>query len=314
MIYKDNLEQRGRFPWSPGSTLRFSADGKHQPHFPKDCPLLIRFYEFSYDYRLTPSYHDYLEITYIYEGKGNYISENRVNPVTKGDAILAGSKEFHSVEGHPSQVLKAIAIFFLPELVYNPGSQSIEFEYLRPFYYASIKQGNIVPASDLEGAWFYELIEKLYHELVSKQPYYQLAIKAYFSEMLLILTRRLTHVASINTHERRLQDFYRLKEVIDFLHNHYQEKITLENVAAMANMSYTYFCKYFRRVTGRSLTDYILLMRIDRAKELFLSEDWSITMVAFEVGFESHSYLYLVFNRLTHLSPNEFRRKYEGPS
>jgi AraC-like DNA-binding protein len=314
MIAKDKLERRGQFPWSPGRTLRFRADGQHQPQFSKDCPLLMQFYEFSYDYRLTPSYHDYLEISYIYEGKGNYIFENRVNPVHAGDAILAGSKEFHSVEGLPSQTLKAIAIFFLPELVYNPGSPAIEFEYLRPFYYASRKHGNIVPASDLEGTGFYELIEKMHLELAAKRPYYQLAIKAYFSELLLILTRRLPKLANTNTHERRLQDFYRLQEVIDFLNNHFHERISLEDTARMANMSYTYFCKYFRRVTGRSLTDYILRMRVDRAKELLLSEDWSITKVAFEVGFESHSYFDRVFNRLTHLSPHEFRVRHEDPS
>jgi transcriptional regulator GlxA family with amidase domain len=49
---------------------------------------------------------------------------------------------------------------------------------------------------------------------------------------------------------------------------------------------------------------------VDRAKELLIEDEKSITYVAFEVGFESHSYFDRIFHEVTHLTPQQFRRKF----
>jgi AraC-like DNA-binding protein len=75
-------------------------------------------------------------------------------------------------------------------------------------------------------------------------------------------------------------------------------------------MSVTHLCRYFKRVTGRTITDYVKRYRIDRAKTLLVGDEHSITWIAYEVGFESHSYFDRIFHDVTRMTPQEFRRRY----
>jgi two-component system response regulator YesN len=73
-------------------------------------------------------------------------------------------------------------------------------------------------------------------------------------------------------------------------------------------MTPTYFCRFFRKVTGKTLTEYLLCMRIDKGMELLFNGNQSVTEIAYAVGFGSHSYFDRVFRRLTGRAPLEFRK------
>ncbi len=78
-------------------------------------------------------------------------------------------------------------------------------------------------------------------------------------------------------------------------------------------MSPTYFCRFFKKVTHHSLTDYLSRLRVERAKELLLRGGLSVTEVSMATGFESHSYFDRVFRRYAHESPREFLSRAGSP-
>jgi AraC-like DNA-binding protein len=98
--------------------------------------------------------------------------------------------------------------------------------------------------------------------------------------------------------------------VFDLIHQSYTERLKLSELAAAANIGQTSFCRYFKRVTGLTVMDYIRRYRIDQAKELLLSTDRPVTWIAYESGFESHSHFDRVFRSVTNLTPHEFRSRY----
>lgn len=104
----------------------------------------------------------------------------------------------------------------------------------------------------------------------------------------------------------------RLNGALDFLKSHYQEPITLNQMAGVACVSPSYFCKLFKKVTGHSLTDYLKRMRVGSAKDLLLNSDLSISRVGEEVGLENHSYFDKTFKQLNGLSPTEFRTAHKN--
>jgi two-component system response regulator YesN len=75
-------------------------------------------------------------------------------------------------------------------------------------------------------------------------------------------------------------------------------------------MSPGYLARFFKKVTGTTLSGYIMRYRVDKAKELLSRQDLSVSQVAFAAGFESHSYFDRTFRRLVHMSPGEFRQQY----
>jgi len=77
-------------------------------------------------------------------------------------------------------------------------------------------------------------------------------------------------------------------------------------------MSPAYFCRFFKGVTGTTLTEYVLRTRIDRGMEFLSNSSLSVTDIAYKTGFSSHSYFDRVFKRLKGVTPLEYRRRLKG--
>jgi AraC-like DNA-binding protein len=101
----------------------------------------------------------------------------------------------------------------------------------------------------------------------------------------------------------------RVRKVYQFLYSHLSEPIGLDDVAHVAGMSSAAFCRYCRRVTGRTLTRLIAELRVTQACKLLTDTDQSISEIAFASGFQSISNFNRVFHELRGENPMSFRRK-----
>lgn len=109
-------------------------------------------------------------------------------------------------------------------------------------------------------------------------------------------------------HEKK-EDCHPAKHVlIDYLHRHYQEDISLESVAEQLHMSAGYISKLFKDQTGLNFSDYLNDLRMQKAKELLQSSDCKIQEVAERVGYFNVNSFIRMFKKSTGLPPGEFRR------
>jgi AraC-like DNA-binding protein len=296
--------------WSSEKTLVFAGDGRHVVEFPEDFPFLWRAYSFSRDVHLTPSYHDYLEIVYFYEGSCVFYVGDRGYSCTRGDLVIVGDTEFHHVETNPKEILKDLNLFFMPELIYEAGSGEATLEYLKPFFGRHDGFSHRIPATVVRRSPILERLVAIHRELRDQEDYYKLAVQNHLREILIWLLRYYQHgTPSLEAYNAKKRNIRRLGNVFEFLRTNHQHGITLDQVAEAACMSNSYFCRFFKNVTGHTYTDYLSRLRVDRAKELLLRSDLPITAVGLEVGFESHSYFDRVFKRYTGKSPQEYRNQ-----
>lgn len=294
--------------WSSEKTLVFAGDGRHVVEFPENFPFLLKAYRFSRDVHLTPSYHDYLEIVYIYKGSCIFHVGEQEYRCTRGEVVIIGDTEFHYLETNPKEMLKDISLFFMPEFIYEAGSNEAGLDYLKPFFGHSGGVSHRIPAEFVERSGIQDRLTAIHEEICDQEEYYQLAVKNYVREILLWLLRYYKHVSpSLETYNTKKRNIQRLGGVFRFLQTHHQDNITLEQAAEAACMSTSYFCRFFKRVTGHTYTDYLSRLRVDKAKELLLRSGLPITDIGLEVGFESHSYFDRVFKRYTGRSPLEYR-------
>lgn len=103
---------------------------------------------------------------------------------------------------------------------------------------------------------------------------------------------------------------YRLKRVLDFIADKLEEDIGLAELAAIADMSPHYFSQLFKQSMGRGPCQYVLLKRIERAKEKLRNPKSSITDAALGAGFQSPSHFARVFRQLEGTTPSRFRADY----
>ena len=101
---------------------------------------------------------------------------------------------------------------------------------------------------------------------------------------------------------------YRLKRVLDFVGDHLAEELSLQQLAEIAGMSQHYFAELFKQSTGSPPHQYVLLQRIERAKQKLTAFDrGNVTEIGLEVGFQNPSHFARVFHRFVGISPSTFQ-------
>ncbi|KQO14655.1 helix-turn-helix domain-containing protein [Paenibacillus sp. Leaf72] len=101
-----------------------------------------------------------------------------------------------------------------------------------------------------------------------------------------------------------------IDNAIQYIRNHYEEKLTRDRLAAMIGISPEYFSRVFKQETGQSFLDYLCRMRIRKSQQLLqLSPLRSIGEIAKLVGFQSEYYFSRKFKQMTGLAPSSYRSK-----
>jgi len=99
----------------------------------------------------------------------------------------------------------------------------------------------------------------------------------------------------------------RLTPVLRYVEAHISKPISLDEAAKVAGLESKYFSAFFRSKVGTSFTEWIRLLRVKRAAELFQVRDESITRVAFAAGFRDVRTFERVFKRCTGVTPKAYR-------
>lgn len=92
-----------------------------------------------------------------------------------------------------------------------------------------------------------------------------------------------------------------------YIADHQNEELSLDQVAKSVHTSKFYFCKMFKKATGINFTDYLSRVRTERAKHLLLNRNLRISEIAYEVGFQSLTHFNRVFKRILGQSPTDYR-------
>lgn len=99
----------------------------------------------------------------------------------------------------------------------------------------------------------------------------------------------------------------KMQKIVNYIDHNYHQKITLTEMANIANMQENAFCRYFKRKTNLSLFDYINRVRIGNACKLLLMKDLSIQQICYRTGYNSPSNFINQFRLRTEMSPKEYR-------
>jgi AraC-like DNA-binding protein len=100
-----------------------------------------------------------------------------------------------------------------------------------------------------------------------------------------------------------------IKEMVAYIHTHYAEKITLEDVAAAGMMCCSKCCRVFKEILHQTVFEYLLDYRIRRSLPLLAEKRLNITEIAQACGFNGSSYYAETFRKITGVSPGEYRKK-----
>lgn len=291
------------------SKLSFSTDGRYLYSLPFDFPIKLLLYRYDRPYPAIPNYHDHYELCYILKGRGTFMIAGKEYPAREGGIFSVRSGAFHFFKPANPARTETLALYFAREVLHSPGSVDANLEYLLMF--DATRSAAKIALDEASRAKVLDSLQSIATELQDRRDFYRIAVKNALCDILLVLNR-LLQVRSKKSPipSLALRDANRLRPVFDLIHRGYTERLKLSELASAANIGQTSFCRYFKRVTGLTVMDYLRRYRIDQAKELLLSTDRPVTWIAYESGFESHSHFDRVFRSVANLTPQEFRNRY----
>ena len=150
-------------------------------------------------------------------------------------------------------------------------------------------------------------MQESYDEYSEKEICYKLPIRANIYHMMTALLRY--YCGSKNELDRMIyHNVLRLRPVINYIDEHYKEKIYIEELSAMINVSPDYFTKMFKESIGKTPIDYINGMRVNSAMELLCTTEMPMTEIADSIGFCNPNYFHKIFKQYMLTSPLAYRK------
>lgn len=110
--------------------------------------------------------------------------------------------------------------------------------------------------------------------------------------------------------QTQVEDNERINVIFNYVKDHFRDQITLEEMADLANMKVPSFCRYFKKITNKTFTQFVNEYRITHSLKLLAEQSLSITEVCFESGFNNFSYFNKTFKEYTQKSPSQYRKEF----
>lgn len=232
-------------------------------------------------------WHEDIEIQYIIEGTNIARCDNDIVEVGKDSFYIINSAEIHqSIGGNR----RYATIQFSPSL---------------------FGKNNIILKRIVRDPYLSELMQKILFEYDSGDEFSQINIQGYLHLLIAHLYKNHAHKI---IDERALSSYSKkhiiLNNCIKYIYDNYNKNISLEEIAAIANVSKYHFCNMFKEHTGQTFKDYHNRLRIGKATELLHNTDISITEIAFLCGFNDSNYFTRKFRQITGKTPLAVREEF----
>lgn len=253
-------------------------------------------------------WHESQEIVYIRSGSIQLIVEGQRYDAEEGEIWFFNPGELHQINGY-SPMCSYTSFVYSPDILGNRNGDLVGTAFLEP-----MRDKWKYPRKICSGEDGYEELKDICLDLDSvylkKHPGWQLRI----CSDLYRLTANMVQYQRFLLKEQQPELEHtaaadRTRELLEYIDAHYNEKITLDDAAAILRVTPKYFCAYFKSNFYMSFVSYLIRYRIDKACMLLQTTDQSVTDIALSCGFENISYFIRKFRAIEGCSPKEYRRK-----
>ncbi len=251
-------------------------------------------------------WHDEVEFTLAMSGSMEYRVNDCRYLLETGQGLFCNSGALHagSMAGGDCEY---ISLTFHPRLLAGFDGSTIGAKYVTPFTESHSVSSLLLTR---EVGWQEEALDRLsqvYSLCRERSPLYELHVQRLLTEVWLRLYENCGEKAQRGPGEDP-EKLRRLRTILSYLHEHYSEKLALEDVARQVGLCKSECCRFFKRQMGTSLFDYLLDYRVGKSLA-YLKEGRPVNEAAAAAGFGDPSYFAKVFRLRTGRSPSAYRRE-----
>ncbi len=254
-------------------------------------------------------WHEEFELASMVLGSVEMNIQNENVVLHMGEAILINANILHAVKQGSAEQSVYRAQVFSPMLISGNYDSIFGQKYIMPF--AKCKELPYIIFNDQN-----DPDEKLRALLCDAYKAYDIEEYGYEYEVRGAVSEVFRTIAIQNRDKIQTgsaapsMDEGRIKDMLNYIHANYQEKIELRDIAAAASISERECSRCFAKSLGMTPFQYVLNYRIRRAAELLSETKKPVTEIAYAAGFFGNSYFGKTFKELMGMTPNEYRRSH----
>ncbi len=247
--------------------------------------------------------HEYIEIAFVLSGKGKYNIDHVVYEVEEGDVLILNPGVLH--QAIPTEDgERGMTEYFV-------GCTNVQIECMEYNHFPKLNPGNILKTQGEVKQRLFRIFTSMDTESVGNKEGMEFMLKAYMVQLILVIARSFN--AKQNKDEEKMMETINVKDVteqiVNYLEDHYKEKISLEQLAENVYVSPFYISKIFKSETGDAPIRRLISIRLEKAKELLINNSkLSIQEVAEEVGYNDVYHFSKLFKKKYGIAPSQMRK------
>lgn len=141
---------------------------------------------------------------------------------------------------------------------------------------------------------------------------YKHILESLSTQIIIELLRNTDNNAREKMNSKEIGVQLNILKVVEHLHKNYNQDFTNNELLEIANLSPSYFIRLFKKETGKTPQQYLVELKIEKAKELLSFSNYTVTEICFLCGFSEHSHFSKVFKKLTGLTPLNYRKLHKN--
>lgn len=254
--------------------------------------------------------HEGYEIYYFIEGVASYIIGDNIFQLLPGDMLIFEGQTLHRVNPDTEVPYVRSYINFLPSYLESLVPADLLDKLLTPF-------NNVNGKLIRWGAEEKEEIESIFTQIVwereKEKTGHRFMVQAYLAQLLTHIYRKSREMDPALVVPNATQKEMYVHRILRFINDHYQENLSLDQIAGSLHLNKYYMCHCFKEVTGYTINVYLSKRRLDEAKKMLRTTDLPIGQISDQIGFNSPIHFSRLFKQHLGVSPQAYRNMNTNP-
>lgn len=258
------------------------------------------------DWFMEPNIHDHFELVYMKRGEAVFLIESSQVKLGPNNVVLIKPNRTHKLLVKSKGGCEFIVLSFRLVDMENTGISKTSMEDFIDFVEGE-QTGACLALKVGQRNEMVQLLNRIVDERNSKSPDSDFLIHLLVMELFVHLSRalRIEWENSMKDKTPKLKELIKIS--VNYISLNYEQDLTLGDIANYIYLSPSYFAKVFREEMKQSPINYLLRLRIEKAKELLAKTDMMIGDIALDVGFSNHQRFNEIFRKFTKMTPTTYR-------
>lgn len=283
---------------------------ENRTHGTVQYPVALYEWNGENEWHVVPHWHEEMEWIYFQKGDFPVWVNTKEYQVHAPAFMCIHPEELHALILEKDGIESAVV--FPVDILCFERYDAAEAKVLGPLTEGKLRMPVLCQHGDAafeELSACYKEIEQMLRQMKEQKNVLYLQIKAKMLELIAVAYKYDLLTRQVRESREEAGTVENLKKVLQYIGEHYGSPIRLSELAELVNMNEQYFCRYFKKNIGKTITEYINVIRVEKAATALAETEDKIIDIASACGFDNTGYFIRRFKKEKGMTPSEYRKK-----